>query len=78
MSKRRPKETRHHIIPKSRGGKGLENLCYVPKREHQTYHALFDNKTPNEIIHYLTNTFWNGDYSYLYDVYEKCEEERKR
>lgn len=57
------KITKHHIIPRSRGGKNLEsNICYVPSREHNLYHQLFENKTPIEITDYLNKSFWGGNY----------------
>lgn len=57
--------TRHHIIPTSRRGKDGDNVTLVPRREHQLYHALFSNMTPDEIIHYLVKVFWNGQYDWL-------------
>lgn len=58
----------HHIVPKSRKGKTTKaNMATVTKRDHQLYHSLFDNKTPEEVIDYLSNYFWlsmegqNGD-----------------
>lgn len=57
------KLTRHHIIPRSRGGRNLEsNLAYIPEREHRFYHALFENRTPEEIGSYLQKVFWNDMY----------------
>ncbi len=45
------KKTRHHILPKSRGGKNnRENIIKVERKLHSLYHMLFDNKTPNEIL----------------------------
>jgi len=53
------KLTRHHIIPKSRGGAGDPyNITLVTEREHEYYHALFGNRTPDEIKTYLRRTFW--------------------
>jgi len=55
--------TKHHIIPKSRKGTSkLENICYVPRREHEKYHSLFENKTPEEIVDYLNRDFWKENY----------------
>ena len=68
--KHQNRKTKHHITPKSRGGKNtLENICRVQGKEHEKYHYLFDNRTPEEILDYLTNTFWNGDKSYVIDYY---------
>lgn len=53
--------TKHHVIPRSRSGSDLEdNLCWIDGDEHQKYHALFENRTPEEIMKYLINDFWNG------------------
>ena len=58
----RTRLTQHHIIPRSRGGKTTrENIAYVPEREHRYYHALFENRTPTEILFYLNSTFWRGN-----------------
>jgi len=63
---RRKYLTRHHIIPRSRGGtSSLDNLCDVTNLEHSHYHTLFENKTPVEIIYYLIETFMGGKWSYL-------------
>jgi hypothetical protein len=57
--------SRHHIIPRSRGGRDGDNIAYVSERDHRFYHALFENKTPREIIRYLNQEFWNGKYGNL-------------
>lgn len=74
MSKYKPNytKTNHHIIPSSRGGKStLENIAEVPKRDHQFYHALFENKTPEEIIPYLVENYWNGQWYHVANAYIK-------
>ena len=59
MTKR--KLTKHHIIPKCRGGSQLEdNISHIPKKTHDLYHHLFADRTPVEIIDYLVTDFWNG------------------
>lgn len=59
---RKNKLTKHHIVPTSKGGKNLEdNLSYVLSKQHEAYHILFINKTPDEIINYLVDSFWNGN-----------------
>lgn len=61
--KQKYEKTKHHIIPASRGGTSeLENICYVPRVEHEKYHALFENQTPEEIIDYLNDRFWKHNY----------------
>ncbi len=66
------KRSIHHIVPKSRGGKnGLENLIDLTVRDHQFYHALFENKLPVEIIDYLVNDYWNGQWEHVDEAYCK-------
>ena len=57
--------SQHHIIPSSRGGKDDDNIAIIPRKEHQLYHQLFKNMTPDEIIHYLVKVFWNDQYDWL-------------
>lgn len=52
--------TDHHITPKSRGGsKDNGNLKRVPEKRHVAYHALFFNLTPDEVIQYLKEVWFN-------------------
>lgn len=51
----------HHIKPRSRGGKTeASNLANINRKNHQNYHQLFENKTPEEIIDWLVNYFWKS------------------
>lgn len=60
-------QTTHHITPRSKGGSDdKSNLARVAHKQHDLYHQLFDNKTPKEILIYLSEYFWkaqkeNGD-----------------
>lgn len=66
--------TIHHIIPRSRlqGKKHLDNnIVKVSHIEHDRYHQLFENKTPEEILLYLVTTFWGGNLDYIYDFLRK-------
>lgn len=57
------KRTRHHIIPRSKGGSdNPENIVLVLKSKHEQYHKLFGNMNPVEIMHYLNSTFWGNHY----------------
>jgi hypothetical protein len=49
--------SRHHVIPRSRGGK---ETVEIHRDIHRTYHALFGNLTPDEILEYLIEVFWGG------------------
>ncbi len=67
--------SKHHIIPKSRGGdSSLENIAKVKGKQHQYYHALFSNKRPEEIIEYLVNDCWNGQWDYVDRAYKRNNE----
>lgn len=48
--------TRHHIKPRSRGGRDEEqNILHKTEFIHQAWHNLFINKLLDEIIRYLKN-----------------------
>lgn len=69
-NKKAKRNSKHHIIPRSRGGNSrLENIAITNQRDHQCYHALFDNKIPEEIVEYLVNDFWNGNWNYVEKAY---------
>ncbi len=63
----------HHIIPKSRSGdKSSNNICRVQKNAHDFFHRYTDKKhgrklprTPDEVIAWLVNTFWNGQWHWV-------------
>jgi len=70
--KRQNRKTNHHIVPSSRGGPStLENIAQVKDRDHRYYHALFDNKTPDEIVEYLVNDYWNGQWDHVEKAYQE-------
>jgi len=53
----------HHIFPTSRfhQWKNEEwNQTRVNIHQHELYHALFFNRTPQEIIQFLSDYFWKG------------------
>ena len=65
-------QSRHHIIPRSRGGTfNLENIARVDIKKHQAYHTIFDNRTPTEIVETLVRKYWNGNWEYVREAYEK-------
>jgi len=67
MGKRHRKhKNRHHIIPSSIGGTDESwNIAIVDTKLHDLYHQLFDNKSPDEIVDFLVNYFWNGQEHWL-------------
>jgi len=55
--------SRHHIIPRSRGGaNSKDNISIVRGKFHSIYHHLFSNMKPEEIVKYLNDYFWKGNY----------------
>ena len=56
----------HHILPSSRGGTNYHiNIAKVENRHHVIFHMLFFNKTPVEIITYLVEYFFAGQWKYV-------------
>ena len=73
--KKSRKVFRHHIVPTSRGGDSrLENIAKVDGKHHQYYHALFSNRVPEEIVEYLVNDFWNGQWKYVEKAYQRSDQ----
>lgn len=67
MCRKRHRTDRHHVVPRSRCA-GLKinperkgNVVWVNAEAHQTYHKLFGNMTPREILIYLVEEWWGGD-----------------
>jgi len=75
---KRKHASKHHIIPRSRGGTSeLENIAGLKTKEHQTYHTLFQNKTPDEIIEHLVNHYWKGNWNYVKKAYQMYHGEKE-
>jgi len=72
MGKRKKKKShnsKHHILPSSRNGKSFgKNIAVLNVKEHQNYHTLFSNLTPDEIIVELVEHFWNGQWEWVYEA----------
>ena len=55
----RQKQTRHHIVPKSRGGdNSKDNIKHVVESKHRAYHTLFGNALPEEAVMILLKKWW--------------------
>lgn len=51
----------HHIQPRSKGGANKsENFATLLVRDHENYHHLFENMTPQEILEILVSYFWKS------------------
>lgn len=67
--------SRHHVIPRSRGGdSNLENITLTKKKFHQYYHILFDNRRPEEIVEMLVKKYWKGNWDYVETAYRRNNE----
>jgi hypothetical protein len=42
--------SRHHLIPKARGGKKNDGILMLEVEQHKAWHALFGNRTIGEVI----------------------------
>jgi len=55
------KMTKHHVIPRSRGGGEIErNIVKLPDRYHDAWHRFFGNLTPKEAILFIRKVFLGG------------------
>lgn len=72
-SKIPPKRNKHHIVCRSRCTCNKHNniviICAV---KHEQFHQLFGNMLPNEIVDYLVNYYWAGNWTWV----EKALKER--
>jgi len=65
-------KNRHHIICKSRGGSDNDNnIAIIDVIKHRKYHHLFRNRNPEEIVEYLVNYFWNGNWGFVFEAIAK-------
>ena len=65
-------KSKHHIKPRSRGGdSSLENIAIIDARKHVNYHELFGNRMPDEIVEHLVRKYWNGQWDYVRQAYER-------
>jgi hypothetical protein len=52
------KITKHHLIPRARGGRDiLNNISKIPERSHDAWHKFFGNLTPKEAIQFIRTIF---------------------
>lgn len=52
------KDTRHHLIAKSKGGTyNKNNIIMLPRNIHDSVHLLFSNDLPLEIIRWITDRY---------------------
>jgi|TARA_Y100000034_G_C6850159_1_gene385622 hypothetical protein len=63
--KKKKKRNCHHIIPVSRSGGSGDNITLICQDCHNLYHQQFQNMKPDEIIKYLVEYFWNGQWKWV-------------
>ena len=67
-------KNKHHIFCRSRGGTDSDkNIVHIDVEKHRRYHMLFENRNPDEIIHYLVDYFWNGQEEWLLTAIKQRE-----
>lgn len=65
---------RHHRKPRSRGGNSKpRNISVVKVAEHEAFHFLFGNMTPQEIVKILNDTWVDPDYILVVHRKEKVK-----
>jgi hypothetical protein len=58
------KTTRHHRKPTSIGGTNEKrNISFVPQKQHEAWHTLFENKTPLQIVTKINKDYIDPDYT---------------
>lgn len=66
---RRRRDSHHHILPRSRGGAGGPNISMICGGCHKYYHNSeglnFGNMTPDEIVEFLVDYYWNGQWEWV-------------
>jgi hypothetical protein len=63
------KTSKHHRLPRSKGGKTNEFNCVMLNPEvHKLWHQIFSNLTPTEIQVEICRVFYGFDESQLRDV----------
>lgn len=62
--------TRHHIIPRSKGGSDhKDNILFIPFVFHHAWHLLFGNATPEEAIE-MIKKYWSRPNDYWINIYK--------
>jgi hypothetical protein len=68
-------KTTHHILPSSRGGSNdKKNIVKVEDRYHRSYHHLFSNMTPDEVIKFLVEEWFNGKWEWVKIALQEVED----
>jgi len=70
---------RHHRKPKSLKGKtNKRNLSLVSKTQHSAWHALFDNKTPQEICKIIDDVWLDPSFRFICVARKRKYYDRRR
>lgn len=66
MAKDNKNLTKHHRVPRSKGGDNSErNISFVPRNKHESYHLLFANHLPEEVAEILNKHWIDPDYKLI-------------
>ena len=58
--------TRHHLLPRSMGGKDDEdNIVMLPENVHNAWHLLFANKPPEKVAEIINKWFIPKDWEFI-------------
>ncbi len=49
--------TKHHLVPKSRGGGGNGNIILIPECIHEAYNKIFGTLVPEEANEFFNEVF---------------------
>lgn len=72
-----PLNSRHHVIPYSRSKDDRDdNVVYVNQDLHNRFHSLFQNRTPYEILEFLTEYFFGGNIGHV-EYFLLCKKEEE-
>lgn len=63
---RRPKDSRHHRKPRSlNGGDEPRNISMVSEKEHQAWHCIAVNYTPEKIAQIISDVWLDPDWKMI-------------
>ena len=59
MTKKRNRRTKHHLVPRSKGGgDDPGNIMMMDEKLHHAWHVLFGNQTIGQIIRMLLGIYY--------------------
>ena len=65
-NRRKKGKNKHHIVCRSRCCCHQKaNIVVVNATNHALLHELFGNQLPNEIVKFLVDNYWNGQWNWV-------------